>query len=140
MSIYGNNCLITSILLPPLEAFLPLHREIGRLEKPVLRIGFSELHYGAHFDLQTNYFAQVAGEKRVLLWNPAEHAAMDWVSNPEHPHYRQSRFWPRDSLHGNGTSRLRELRDSQALQAVLLPGDMLIIPALWFHYLEALLP
>merc|ERR1711871_307758 len=119
-------------------AFLPLVKEHRYLQKPTFRLGFNELHYGAHFDVRTNYLAQVAGVKRVVLFNPVEIMKLHLVNDDFHPHFRQALVWPRLNLHNQ--SEFPDFLKAKALQVFLHPGDMIVIPALWLHYLEAKKP
>ena len=121
-----------------LAMFTPLIKEHRYLQKPTFRLGFNELRYGAHFDWHSNYLAQVAGVKRVVLFNPVEGHKLHWVNDDAHPHFRQALVWPRLNLQNQ--SEFPDFLGAKALQVVLHPGDMLLIPALWLHYLEAKSP
>lgn len=120
-----------------LERFVPPMKEQS-LQNPFLRIGFNELHYSAHFDYTANYLAQVAGVKRVVMFSPVEEEKLHWVRDSAHPHFRHSRVWPRLNLKRD--SKFPDFMMAEALQATLQPGDVIFIPPLWFHYLEAKMP
>jgi len=76
--------------------------------------------------------------KRVVLFNPVEGHKLHWVNDDAHPHFRQALVWPRLNLQNQ--SEFPDFLGAKALQVVLHPGDMLLIPALWLHYLEAKSP
>lgn len=69
--------------------------------------------------------AQVTGTKRVLLWPPSQQAQL-YIAGSSSP-----------ITHFSDQQRLRQqyplFSEAAALQAELLPGDVLYIPALWFH-------
>jgi hypothetical protein len=68
---------------------------------------------------------QVTGTKRVLLWPPSQQARL-YIAGSSSP-----------ITHFSDQQRLRQqyplFSGAQALEAVLVPGDVLYIPALWFH-------
>ena len=117
---------------------MPLVRELQPDKTALMRIGFHELHYSAHFDYSTNFLAQVAGVKKVILSNPLEEHKFHWERNRDHPHFRHSRVWPRLNLRND--SEFPDFMMANALQVALWPGDMMFIPPLWWHYIEAELP
>ncbi|EDQ87336.1 uncharacterized protein MONBRDRAFT_33410 [Monosiga brevicollis MX1] len=91
----------------------------------------------AHFDLFHNFFIQVHGHKRFLLYPPAR--------------WQQLYMWP--ILHPAGRSMQVDLngdyedqqrrfpnfrRRAEALEVVVGPGDVLYIPPLWIHHVTSL--
>lgn len=120
------------------DQFMSLVRELRPDENAEMRIGFNELHFSTHFDLYANFLAQVAGVKRIVLFNPLEEHKLHWERNSDHPHFRNSRVWPRLNLRQD--SDYPDFMTAEALQVVLRPGDVLFIPPLWWHYIEAKLP
>ena len=102
-------------------------------------------------------FVQLYGRKRVLLYPPAQHAALH-VFPATHESYRQSQV-PFEHEHGDaadddadgggggggGGARsawkrppvfARFAADAEAWEVVLEPGDVLYIPPYWFHRVE----
>lgn len=119
-----------------LDRFLPLVRELRPQDAAIVRVGFAELQYGTHFDDFSNFLAQVEGVKRIVLFHPLEESKLSWQSDPDHPHFRDTDMWPREEVHRRNTA----FRSARALQVTLQPGDVLFIPPLWFHYVEAYRP
>ncbi|XP_063217105.1 lysine-specific demethylase 8 [Bacillus rossius redtenbacheri] len=85
-----------------------------------------------HHDPKHNLLAQVVGEKRVLLYSPADSPRLyphetTLLGNtaqvdPEQPDY----------------SMCPEYRHASALECRLRAGEMLYIPPLWWHHVRAL--
>ena len=100
-----------------------------------LRMGFGEVHYGLHWDLPGNFLAQVAGRKRVVVFHPLQESRLPWQRERNHPHFRQSPLWPRDVFDDPFAVSFGHV---EAMQAWLEPGDVLYLPPVWFHYIEAL--
>lgn len=103
-----------------------------------IRMGFDDLEYGTHFDFSPNFLCQLAGTKRVFLFNYGEEARMYWNAQMAHPRFRQSEVWPREMMHEHGDFHRRypEFGKARGLQAFLKEGETLYIPPFWFHYLE----
>ena len=80
----------------------------------------------AHYDVSSNYFAQLSGEKRFRLWGPEHHWALR-VFPDAHPRARKAQI----AIDGDpGTP-------PPALDVTLRPGDAIVVPAFWFHHVEA---
>ena len=91
----------------------------------VLRLASDDTQLWTHFDVMDNALAQLTGHKRVVLWPPScdadlyvegsssRVAHIDTWNDDEFPRFRRA------------VGRRRE--------AQLAPGDVLFIPALWFH-------
>ena len=97
----------------------------------------------AHFDEQQNLFAQICGRKHVRLFRPQEFARM-YPFPLAHPGDRQSqleipavaeggpRLPPANAERFPGFSRTVEY------SATLSEGEVLYIPAYWWHQIESL--
>jgi hypothetical protein len=84
-----------------------------------------------HFDFANNFFAQLHGEKEFLLYAPEDSrylyplppsAAMAHVSlvDVDEPDYE----------------RFAEFRQATALRLLLQPGELLFLPAFWWHHVR----
>lgn len=94
----------------------------------VLRVGSPGLRLWTHYDVMDNFLVQVRGRKRVLLFAPDEALNMYLVGDKsavldvDHP---DPVTFPRFLL-------------AHRQECLLQPGDVLYIPALWFHNTLAL--
>ncbi|KAL1495740.1 hypothetical protein AB1Y20_016603 [Prymnesium parvum] len=91
----------------------------------VLRLASHDTQLWTHFDVMDNALAQLHGRKRVVLWPPSEDenlyvegsssrvSCIDRYNDLEFPRYRRA-------VHARQ-------------EAFLEPGDVLFLPALWFH-------
>lgn len=98
-------------------------------------IGEAFLWYGpagtlssTHHDLTNNLMAQVIGRKRVLLVAPNESAHMYNDYNRASP----------VSLEEPDHERFPDLAEVTIMEALIGPGDLLFIPAGWWHSVRAL--
>lgn len=86
-----------------------------------------------HYDLMDNFYAQVAGRKRFLLFPPSAHWSAR-IHSTLHPSSRQSHLdLENETQLAQYPELMAELRAS-ATEVVLEPGDVLFIPALWLHH------
>jgi hypothetical protein len=101
-----------------------------------LRLGFSPVTYGAHFDGSDNWLMSMAGTRSVVVMQPREGAALRPQTNRSHPEYRQCELgFPRDI----DARAEPQAANARGLLAVLdSPGDSLHIPAGWTHYVEVM--
>lgn len=91
----------------------------------VLRLASSDTQLWTHFDVMDNLLAQVTGHKRVVLWPPEQDEnlyvsgsssqveCVDRWNDEEFPLFRQA--------------------VPHRTECELAPGEVLYIPALWFH-------
>jgi hypothetical protein len=82
-----------------------------------------------HYDLSENILVQIAGEKRVLLWDPTQYSLL-YLNPLGTPHDRQSRI----DVHRPNPASFPRFVNAKALEYILRPGEMLYIPAFWMHY------
>lgn len=98
----------------------------------VLRVGGSYVEYAPHFDQHANTLVHLRGRKELLLYPPGEAFNMYPFDDPQHPEYRRSAIWPRSA----DMSQHPRYADAMALRVTLNPGDLVYIPAFWWHYVE----
>eukprot|EP00054_Salpingoeca_dolichothecata_P023587 m.157779 g.157779 ORF g.157779 m.157779 type:complete len:516 (+) comp24733_c0_seq3:59-1606(+) len=123
--------------LAPVDPELPPGK--STIEKVYLWIGGAGALTPCHFDIYSNMYHQIQGRKRFRLFSPDQHTNM-YLYPSLHPAHRSSRVALRSSQI-NYTSQVfpRATGGSiHAVEAVLDPGDILYIPAMWLHEVEAL--
>ena len=98
----------------------------GRRMRPRSRLGFGSLTVETHYDLEPNFLWQRRGAKRVILFHPLQEAELPYPH--EHP-FGHCISAPLSAL-VQATPHLR------ASVHVLRPGELLHIPALWWHNIE----
>ncbi|CAG9582647.1 conserved hypothetical protein [Leishmania major strain Friedlin] len=103
-----------------------------RLHQSCLRMSAPPLQLWTHYDVLDNVLCQIVGTKRVVLFPPREYnnlyvtGSSSAVLNVDAPDLVR---YP------------RLIAACKAAQEVVLrPGDMLFIPAMWFHHITTLLP
>uniref|UniRef100_A0A8C6T8S2 tRNA wybutosine-synthesizing protein 5 n=1 Tax=Neogobius melanostomus TaxID=47308 RepID=A0A8C6T8S2_9GOBI len=94
----------------------------------VFRISSCGLQLWTHYDVMDNLLAQVTGTKRVALYSPQD-ALHLYMSGDE------SEVLDIDSP---DLEKFPEFVKAKRFECVLQPGDLLFIPALWFHNTLAL--
>lgn len=93
----------------------------------VLRVGSPELQLWTHYDIMDNILMQIKGTKRVILFSPQDANNLylkgdkSTVLDLENPDFNQFPL----------------LSSSRPYYCILHPGDVLFIPALWFHNVVA---
>jgi hypothetical protein len=114
---------------------------VGRLPYADARLGLRRnLWFAAagtithlHFDLPDNLVAQLHGQKRFVLFAPRERRRLDphgWLSSTPH--------LSRVDAERPDFARHPRLREAEAWECVLEPGDVLFLPPRWWHYARAL--
>ena len=109
--------------LPP-DIFFPEERFFSS----VLRLSSDKIRVWTHYDVMDNIYVQVVGTKQVKMWAPNEALNL----------YLDSDKSKVVDLNDPELS-LKFPKFSQAIQhkSILGPGDILFIPALWFHNMKA---
>ncbi|XP_076041763.1 hypoxia-inducible factor 1-alpha inhibitor-like [Oratosquilla oratoria] len=105
----------------------------GPLTSNLLLVGMEGNTTPVHYDEQQNFFAQLVGYKRCILFSP-DHYDKLYPHPVFHPHDRQSQV-DFDNPDFERFSRLNEVR---AVEAVVGPMDVLYIPMYWWHHIESL--
>jgi hypothetical protein len=81
-----------------------------------------------HYDVQHNFFVQVKGTKRFLLW-PPEEADNLYLYPYLHPRALLSQV----SFTAPDLTAFPRFSKTRAIVAELKAGDVLYVPPLWFH-------
>eukprot|EP00118_Oscarella_pearsei_P012927 m.98758 g.98758 ORF g.98758 m.98758 type:complete len:461 (+) comp37011_c0_seq5:43-1425(+) len=104
----------------------------GPLRDNLLLVGMRDVTTPAHYNSMENLFTMVSGYKRCFLFDPNQFAGL-YPYPVHHPHDRQSQV----DFDNPNFDQFPKFREVEGLEAVLGPGDLLYIPAYWWHYVEA---
>ena len=127
---------------------LPPLFEPDRLFSSVLRVSSARLRVWTHYDVLDNVYCQVVGSKRAVLWAPdtALEMCKIGVETPREVLRNILHFFA--DLDGD-KSRVVDIDAAENAEvfpkfctaerhvADLIPGDVLFIPAMWFHNMTA---
>jgi len=106
----------------------------GSLSSNLLLIGMEGNVTPCHFDEQQNFFAQIKGYKRVILFPPSQFDCL-YPHQACHPHDRQSQV----DFENPDYSKFPKFKEAKGCEAILAPGDVLYIPVYWFHHVESVI-
>ncbi|XP_078659529.1 hypoxia-inducible factor 1-alpha inhibitor-like [Branchiostoma floridae x Branchiostoma belcheri] len=106
----------------------------GLLTSNLLLIGMAGNVTPVHYDEQQNFFAQVKGYKRCILFAPEQIECL-YPYPVHHPCDRQSQV----DFDKPDYNRFPKFRYASGVEAVVGPGDVLYIPMYWWHHIESLL-
>lgn len=85
-----------------------------------------------HFDQDHNFYVQVSGTKRFTLIPPWEYRKL-YMYPRVHPHWHKSQV----NFDRPDFAKFPLFADVEALVADLVPGDVLHIPAYWWHHVRS---
>lgn len=106
----------------------------GSLTSNLLLISMEGNVTPCHYDEQQNFFAQVRGYKRCILFPPEQFEC--FYPHPVfHPHDRQSQV----DFERPDQSRFSKFREARGMEAVVGPGEVLYIPIYWWHHVESIM-
>lgn len=104
----------------------------GTLTSNLLLIGLPGNITPVHYDEQQNFFCQVTGHKRVILFHPDQFECL-YPFPLYHPCDRQSQV----DFDNPDYERFPKLREAKGLEVIVSPGDVLYIPMYWWHHVES---
>jgi hypothetical protein len=104
--------------------------------KTVAWVGSAGATTPLHQDAMHNFFVQLSGRKRFLLFPPSAWRHL-YLFPRFHLKDRNAQPNVRDPL---ATTRYPRLAEARPLEVVLEPGETLYLPPLWFHEVEAVTP
>ena len=111
--------------------------EDERYFSAVLRCSSGGLRLWTHYDAMDNALVQLHGEKRVILFPPSAGAGL-YLDGSSSPVVGAAVDGKEDAWGADFPFPAYTLARAAALEVVLQPGDVLYIPALWAHHVEAL--
>ena len=109
---------------------LPEFFDQENLFSSVLRISSSGIRIWTHFDVMDNFYAQIVGRKKAILWSPNQ--ALNLYLEGD-----KSKVVDIDNFEQIKT-QFPKFYKAQQWTCDLLPGDLLYIPAFWFHNMTAI--
>ncbi|KAK1248091.1 hypothetical protein MKX07_000979 [Trichoderma sp. CBMAI-0711] len=110
--------LAEDFVLPPEMAYIKDH-----LFSSVLRLS-GRVNMWLHYDVMANVYAQVAGTRKMILFPPSDVKHLSFA-----PGASSSSVNVFQALETSPSS----LQATHPQEAVLHPGDVLLLPALWLH-------
>ena len=148
--------LANDFLLP--DAMRPQcgYNEISSLHQSCLRINQVGMHLWTHYDVMDNILVEMVGRKRVVLFPPHQRNNMYLPTNyPPHVDSNDKsaaaalNAYKNSAAGSSSSSRVENIdtldcarfpRFAEAIrhgiEVFLEPGDILFIPALWFHHIS----
>ncbi|XP_053380644.1 hypoxia-inducible factor 1-alpha inhibitor-like [Mercenaria mercenaria] len=105
----------------------------GPLTSNLLLVGMEGNVTPVHYDEQENFFAQIYGHKRFMLFHPDQYKNL-YPYPVYHPHDRQSQV----DLDCPDYKKFPNARNLTGYEGIVGPGDVLYIPMYWWHDVESL--
>jgi len=102
--------------------------------KPWLRVGPNPLQVGLHYDSHPNFMMQVQGTKRIVMMHPLDEQYLQWERHGLSRSYSLSTVQPRND---NIESKWPLFKHAAGIAHSLKPGEIIHLPPLWWHYIEA---
>ncbi|CAM1314576.1 HIF1AN (predicted) [Pycnogonum litorale] len=106
----------------------------GPLTSNLLLVGMPGSVTPVHYDEQQNFFGQLYGEKRCILFPPEQFECL-YPHPVFHPHDRQSQV-DFDNPDYKKYPKFKDIKNG--VEAIVKPGDILFIPMYWWHHIESL--
>jgi hypothetical protein len=86
-----------------------------------------------HYDIAANFFCQVSGAKRMVLFPPDQTAYLyPFPATSQIPHMSQV------DINNLDRSKFPDFTKATATDALIGPGDILLLPAQWWHQVHSL--
>jgi tRNA wybutosine-synthesizing protein 5 len=112
------------------DFILPEFFDQENLFSSVLRISSPGIRVWTHYDVMDNLYAQIVGRKKAVMWAPNEASNMYLEGD-------KSKVVDIDDHKRNNVDFPKFCKAKQ-WTCDLIPGDLLYIPALWFHNMTAI--
>jgi lysine-specific demethylase 8 len=103
--------------------------------EPLLWLGPAGTVSTLHFDMSSNFLAQLHGRKQLILFSPdqAQRLYYPWPAFGDGCKHFSPIEVERPDL-----ERFPRFAEAEALDVVLGPGDVLFLPSGWWHYVKSL--
>ncbi|MFM6438098.1 MAG: cupin-like domain-containing protein [Microcystis panniformis] len=118
--------------LPKLTALCQWPDYYQQYDKPRIWLGPAGTITPLHCDYDDNLFVQVFGEKRFVIYSPNDYELLD--PKEINPVLYGSSFDPDSPDYEN----FPLARDAHFIECIVKPGEMLFLPAGWFHQVKSL--
>lgn len=117
----------------------------GDIQQPRFLDDLSKLHFvtmfwfggdscksALHWDVFNNFFMQIFGKKRFLLFSPSQTEYLYPEYGTNYPHTARVNVFDPD------VSKFPRYEDAEYVELTVTPGDMLFIPKGWWHAADSL--
>jgi len=117
--------------IQPIQELLKLNPKHSSIN---VWIGQPHVIAHCHYDGYHNFYAQLYGRKKFTLFRPTE-----WPGVSPYPFLHPSHAQAQVNLSDeNSIAVFPAARHLEGYQVILEPGDLLYMPPLWFHHVEAM--
>lgn len=110
------------------DFLIPQFLEASSIFSSVLRVASKGVQLWTHYDVMDNLLVQVTGKKRAVLYSPEDIPYL----------YLEGDKSQVVDIDNPNLERFPEFVKATAHECIMEPGDILFIPALWFHNMTSL--
>ena len=120
---------------PDLAADIPLQSSLSATKHfpTLLWISSADITTPLHYDVVHSLFAQVSGRKRFTLFAP-----QDGSSLYPFPVFSRNSYLSRVDILQPDVEEFPKFRQAKPFEFVLEPGEVLYLPAFWWHQVQSL--
>ncbi|XP_065222718.1 hypoxia-inducible factor 1-alpha inhibitor-like isoform X1 [Planococcus citri] len=106
----------------------------GPLTSNLLLIAMEGNVTPCHYDEQQNFYAQLRGYKRIMLFKPSQFENL-YPHPVHHPYDRQTQI----DFENPDYEKFPRFKNLSGFETIIEPGEVLYIPMYWFHHVESLI-
>lgn len=112
--------------------------DVGEFQLPFVWLTQAGAVTPCHYDNYRNFYVQMRGRKHFLIMPPASHSRL-YPHPALHPAHRSARVRvrPGEPLSAEEAEMYPAYRNLSATEVNLAPGEVLFLPAMWFHQVTA---
>jgi len=107
----------------------------GQLKFNTLWAGMKDVYSHLHYDEAANFFGQIYGKKKWILYSPADFDKL-YCYPRFHAADRQSQV----DINNPDFDAFPKFKEAKAYTLTLHPGEVLFLPSYWFHHVISLDP